>query len=119
MAPFSYFSGISYQPYDPTQEKSFIAQEYDLSKGAFTGREETYRACSLRDAVCSVLYTRGISEEGWVIGASGGTVQRTTGDLAWHVQEQVPVDSFGEGILDEKELIDEALDAELHLDTQG
>lgn len=66
----------------------FVAREFDLRRGEFTGREETYCADSPRAAAEALAYTRNLRQAGWTVGFSGRTVVRPSGDRSWHVTSE-------------------------------
>ena len=66
-------------------DSSFIAAEFDLAKGARTGRVMEFLAKDMREAAGKLAYTLNLSSSGWRISPSGKTVGRMTGDIGWHL----------------------------------
>jgi hypothetical protein len=66
-------------------DSSFVAAEFDLAKGARTGKVMEFLARDMHEAANKLVYTLNLSSRGWRVSPSGKTVGRMTGDIGWHI----------------------------------
>lgn len=67
------------------KQSTFLAMEFDLSKGRDTGLVYEFSADNIREAQDKLVYTLNLKRAGWKASPSGKTVQHRTGDIGWHL----------------------------------
>jgi hypothetical protein len=76
---------------------TFVAIEFDLAKGARTGRRMVFVAKDIREAASHLVYTLNLKSSGWRASPSGKTVGRMSGDIGWHIIKEGTVSARAAG----------------------
>ena len=68
---------------EPPGARHYVAVEFNLRTGEYTGTAWHFTADNFHEAVAHLAYTLNLKSAGWRIGPSGKTVSRSRGDISW------------------------------------